>query len=289
MSSGTVMITMEGLMMLHFYKPGKYYELGVYGQAHCHQFTVCLDGTLCQLPPASPPGSYRSWVLSMVPGTGNTAIPPIASVDGNHRDRFDKTIAAEYDLSWIIDLEGCEFHNTVLSVNKEMLSPIIQLTTGQLSVSCKTFDVNKLQGGVDQGTFGYVSEVLMLEIPVQMNDQVVLTALGDGKPSGIPDFKVFHTTGPNHKVSILNTSDKQRAVIDRARKDEIQPGDLDFQSHLCMYYQVIEGVAVQDQYDLSPYDQNDVPPNVCLIPHTDTVSPFVCGVVLLGQRAASLD
>jgi hypothetical protein len=167
--TNTVTVTFEGLMVFDRSTKGGY-EVGILKPvAKGHEFTVNWgEGKKgrADLPPDT------RWILDVenwqdLPGNSQPW-------ERGHKVRRPDDLIGQYDFSWIIDLEGREFHTHPLNLDPGHLSPIIYLPHGVLSTKSKSIDLRRSKGGAGSSKFGFVPEAIALSFDLEVNQALVL-------------------------------------------------------------------------------------------------------------------
>ena len=236
-----ITISLSGLMVFQEEKSGSGgYEVGILrvpAGHHKHEFKVTFDGNLESLP-------GKHWWIEVVtdpplPGPPPARIPPR---NVGFPKRRPDSMNAQNDLDWMIVFGGAEFHQGEdLTMAKNKLNPIIHLPNAELYTLYKSYDLERCQGGRgcvgapgvpigggDPRTeFGFVSEMIAMDIILRPNQKVMLRDdIGTNK-----ELMRYPAPGA-HEIVISNIRNPPRE-------------DSDFQ----LYYQLFDQIDAGRRYD----------------------------------------
>ena len=281
----TVTVSFSGLMVLHKEKEGDGYEVGVVARDFSggHLFSVIHNGQPVPLP--SPNNFGQNWTLSITHWTPPVGAEPPANVGhppGETPKRHPDHIEGQNDFSWIVDLEGTEFHGRELPLRTGRLKPIIHLPNLRLYTLYKSIDLDRQQGTLPLAHFGFVAETIAMQAQLQQGQELVLT-------DNDKNVVVARVPYSSHQIP-------QRLQIENVKHPA--PDVSDFR----LYYTLFENVSDDEQFDFAKgYTEPTLPLNP--LPHRsflahermaekNRIPPTCCGmdcsVVLLGKRKEPL-
>lgn len=265
-----VMVLFSGLMVFHEREEGLF-EVGILRQelAEGHEFCVQRLGAqrICRQTPQSKKSSPHKdpreelnwlptgtkWTLSVINlSTGM----PVASTGmavgaAQRKQRRPDVEGGQFDLGWIIDLDGDGFHEEELDLIPGQLMPIIQLPKGELFTKYKSPDFVRWQGKRPKNpkAFGFVAESIGLRIKLKKGEELILQEEDDpAKPTlitNVPYVPPSPVGGDYEVVMISNIRYPQH-----------------YTSDFFMYYKLFRGVDKSKQFD---FDENTTEP--CEPPH----------------------
>ena len=174
----TVTVSFSGLMVLHKEKEGDGYEVGVVARDFSggHLFLSSTTDSPCPSLPQTilvktGPFRLRTGRRQLV------AEPPVnvGHPPGETPKRHPDYIEGQNDFSWIVDLEGTEFHGRELPLRMGRLKPIIHLPNLRLYTLYKSIDLDRQQGTLPLAHFGFVAETIAMQAQLQQGQDLVLT------------------------------------------------------------------------------------------------------------------
>jgi hypothetical protein len=232
-----VTVLFQGLMVFH-QPEGKFYDVGILGPevtaGDKHVFSVEVDGTTIQ---NLPQGS--DWTLQI---TNATPAPAPTPYEYGHNDqRLEDHPNGQWDFSWIVDLDGKEFHprEKFKLKKKGLLTPVIHLPNGMLYTRYKSRDLKRGPKDENQtfARFGFVPETIGLNVNLGPGQSLILTD-GNEKVTLVPD-EPCPPDSACRVVSIKNVRPKHEQKSDFA-----------------LYYELFEDLkeAPKKMFD---FDKND--------------------------------
>jgi len=301
-NSTPVTIMFEGLMVFHREAGG--YELGILQDAPGHSFTINIE---------SNPGGRRmvdvdhfktlgnNWSLELR-GTSRVELANIRLRSKGHSGRLDDNWKGQSDFGWIMDMESAELHGRALTLIPGRLAPIIHLRNGELYTKFKADKLERRQGTGEFSAFGFVAEVVALDIYIQRGEDLVLKVADSAKAGEI--FSLPYDPLLSYRVGITNVP------IHREQRS----GE---QSHFHLYYRLFSDVPNEERFEIRakeprehpfndyPHDQPDIALNLANFAHplvrTGFRTPLLpvrreepprltccgmaCNAVLLGKRS----
>jgi hypothetical protein len=268
-----VTIWFSGLMVFHPEAGKPSYEVGILGPnvALEHEFTVrylTVSKNRKDLP-----GGTR-WSLEITNSSPNPPVPPYEVGHQGKRRPDDQN--GQNDFSWLIDLEGSEFHGTPLDLKPGLLKPIIHLPNGSLFTQYKSVDLKRWQGQNSSGAsdFGFVPETIALHLDLHPGQELVLKDTTPGAEEDI--FRLPYNPSPLAPPYLVE--------IKNVRK--VPHKDSDFS----LYYQLFNGVAADKHFDFKANeDSGKLPPYNPLPNFLRTCCMLLCTEVLLSQRTKPLE
>jgi len=277
----TVTVAFSGLMVFHQEQGRLSYEVGVLGPdvADGHEFTVGYEGVVKDrkhLP------NGRSWTLKV---TNSEVVPGTGPVEIGHQVRRPDNQAGQYDFSWIVDLEGSEFHGSALELKAGLLKPIIHLPDGSLYTRFKSGDLQRWQGSGTPSDFGFLPETIALGLKLKKGQVLVLK----DDTSGTEVFRLPYI--PNQAPYLISIKNVRHPLGE----------DSDFR----LYYRLFPNIPKEKQYDFRRNGDskmsafNPAPMEMPLASRhhfsEETKSMIMigccamdCSSVLLGKRTAAL-
>ena len=276
-----VTVTFEGLMIFHFDRD-KNLEVGVVNGARGHMFTIGrqnrggrkVEVDSGRIETARALGN--NWSLDVV-RAGEIVPGAIKPYEKGHRDRHDRGDNVQQDFSWIMNLEGREFHNKRLPLRRGGLSPVMRFSSGTLYTSCKTDGLDRKQGldGDDYRPFGFVAETIAIDTKLEEGESLVLRVAGGGGEGEV--FRLDHTPGERYVVALENMDHTHAGLT-----------DVPTPSHFQYSYDLIfTSVPREERFEIrlskdAGGDVSEPSPTPCPKPPGPmTVDPYKCGGVFI--------
>jgi len=215
-----------------------------------------------------------SWTLQIINSSATSAIPPY---EKGHSGRRPDSQLGQSDFSWIIDLEGKEFHNKKLTLEPGHLKPIIHLPIGKFFTQYKSFDLQRRQGkNGNFSNFGFVPETVALHVDLQPGQELVLKDDGSGDKVFDLSYDTLTNNPPCPSPYIV--------LINNTRYPATEASDFG------MYYQLFPEIKEDQQYDFQANKGADRvnPLNPDPTWTVRTCCQMACTTIFLGQTTDPL-
>ena len=189
-----VNVNLQGLMFARFVRTGDalapYYEIGVL-TAKCHDFTVCFEvddlhsGKQLTASEVAPPSEgcyvleiYRPDSYGCYRILRSNATKFICRDLEFNRPRLsmrpDLPDTVKQDYRWVSDLESREFHDKKLNMISKKVHPLIKFPNGRVHTAKRTDDPLERIQGQDRQVFGYMGDIVGIDIPARPGDVLIL-------------------------------------------------------------------------------------------------------------------
>lgn len=243
-SACRVTFTFEGLMVFHENTRHKRWEVGVITSVRNHRLKIKSKN---QLPADleqrmdNAEAATGLWAIDVLANDGRPVIGIDTRAEG-HAGRRD-SINGQHDFDWIMNVD--EMHASKIKRKPGGFKPVIFLRRGVLGTFCKTDGLN-LRLGVEGGKpfpFGFVAEIISLDIELQPEQTVVVRAVDqNGTPVGgsaTEILRIPYAAGNSYQFDLKNVQDTD-------------PGHAHGESHFQNYYETL----IHDKQTGSPLQKN---------------------------------